>query len=418
MTLHIIELIKETGGSYDEIRNYVFKQNILSSYMSDGRMIFHTSKNTRFNKIKDLTDKNPNIPDNLWMECNGIILDCSDFSNIKPLVIPQCSFISQYNKNIMTTNIYDGLYDIYKIEDGTIINLYYYEKLNSWRIATTRGIDMNNCKFNNITYIDILNEILNKKDIELNTFFGSLNKELCYTFNIKHQSMHKFDNVDGINDNIWFIQAVETSTLELHSDIDILGITKQSLVEDTANFMINKNNEKSLSNYLTKKTVNLGYILKSKNTKLTKIHSNILIESTLMRKIRNLLYDSKYIKMAKDLVIDKETVIIISAYLNINNRDLFIQLFPNYNYMYAILTNITNEQINNIIKYHNKKRCSNNDDSSFFDDITLYLYNNIHKLYNINMINPIYLNQVINNYLINENNITIYVNLYKSMTQL
>jgi len=423
MVLNIIELVKSAPEeSFDVIRNHVFKNDIMSSFMPDGRMIFHTSKNTRFNKIhkeKLQEVSKHNKDDELWLECNGLILDCSDFNNIKPLVIPQCSFISHYDKNIMTKNIYDGLYDIYKIEDGTIINLYYYEKMDSWRISTTRGIDMNNCKFNNISYIEILEEILNKKNIELDQFFESLNKERCYTFNIKHHSIHKFNNINGLNNNMWFIQSVDISTLETYKELDIdyiSEIKKQSLIENTDN-IINKNNEKSVNDYLYKKTINLGYILKSKDPTITQTHSNILIESGLMSKIRQLLYNSKFIKIAKEFDIDKEIITVISAYLNINNRLIFIKLFPEYKSMYNILDNITSEQVNKVLKYYSKiYRLSN--DNTLYDEITVYLYNTINKLYNFSMVNPMYINQLITNYLINDNNITIYVNLYKSMSHL
>jgi hypothetical protein len=295
---------------------------------------------------------------------------------------------------------------------------------------------MNGCKFNDVTYIDILRDVLTKKKIKLDKFFKSLSKERCYTFNIKHHSIHKFDNLNGVNDNIWFIQSVLINYVDQtnasYESTDILGIEYISEIKkpeaiDISQYsknILNTTNEKSTTEYLHNKKINLGYILKSKNTKLTQIHSNILIESNLMRKIRNLMYNSKFIKISNECNIKKNEITAISAYLNINDNIIFIQLFPEYKYLYNILNQITDNQVNKVIQYYNKQNLlnindisDNNTNNRDCDKITLFLYNSINRLYNVNMINPIYLKQVISNYLINESNLSLYVRLYKETYQ-
>lgn len=418
MALNVITFINSLSPkSIDNIRISLFEKGINSSSMIDGRMIFHTSKSSRFNKINEKVVHDDTNTE-LWKECNGLILDCSDIDNIKPLVIPQYSFISHYDKNILQKFISDGLYDVYKIEDGTVINLYYYENNECWTISTNRGIDMNNCKFNDISYIKMLEDVLYKKNIEIDKFFESLNKETCYTFNIKHNSIHKFNNNEGINNNIWFLQSVHIPTLTRNNNLDIDYISEIKNQESTEynEKIINKYSEKSINDYINKNNINLGYILKSKNPELTHIHSNILIESNLMRKIRQLLYNNKFIKMSNKFDIDRKSLTVIDAYLNINNSNLFINLFPEYKYMYDILHDMTNSQINNIMNYHVSQKFLYSNET--INNISLYLYTGINKLYNINMINPLFINQIITNYLINSKNIDIYIDLYKLRNEL
>ncbi len=86
----LMDFVKSMEGkSPCDIRQEAFKKRIQSSYnQDDGRMIFYTSKNARFDKV----DRQQ-----LWLECNGYVVDTI---NMKPLVIPMLSFKSNVNPNI------------------------------------------------------------------------------------------------------------------------------------------------------------------------------------------------------------------------------------------------------------------------------------------------------------------------------
>lgn len=120
--------------------------------------------------------------------------------------------------------------------------------------------------------------------------------------------------------------------------------------------------------------------------------------------------------MSNKFDIDRKSLTVIDAYLNINNSNLFINLFPEYKYMYDILHDMTNSQINNIMNYHVSQKFLYSNET--INNISLYLYTGINKLYNINMINPLFINQIITNYLINSKNIDIYIDLYKLRNEL
>ena len=422
-------IIKETNDAeinlqnLTTIRTEIYKKGISSLFLKDGRMIFYTSKQSRFNKWKEnkyssngiIEKMEENIissddREKLWLECNGLILNCNNIKNIIPLVIPQASFISHYDKNIVNKNINKNLYNIYRIENGTMINIYQYD--NNWVISTNRGIDMNN------TYSNILIEILNIKNISTHDFFNSLDKNSCYTFNIQHHSIHKFNNIN----NIQFIQSINLLNQIINKNPVkniVKNISMQMIIPYQSNDIytiltnINNINRNSLNNYLYNGNIELGYILKSNNKELTGVHSNIILESSLLKKIRQMLYDSKYIKLSKKYDISKDTIIIITSYLDINNNSIFIKLFPNYVNSYNLLNNMTASVINNIINYSKSIKTNDIPKQKMFTNITKYLYNNINKLYNIELLNEMHLNSIINNYLINTNNLTLYINLIK-----
>ena len=113
----------------DEKRSIFFKKNIKSSYSKSNieRIIFYP----KFKGYKlDLSDS-------VVRECNGYIFD---IKKNKPLVIPTNVLSNNINYNFIEKNI--NLYNIYKVYDGTIINLYWWDVENSWKISTVKGYDV------------------------------------------------------------------------------------------------------------------------------------------------------------------------------------------------------------------------------------------------------------------------------------
>jgi hypothetical protein len=153
--MDIVKFIKNSGETDPaKIRSLIYKKGILSSYNTDGRMIFHTTVNNRFNQSSDW----------LNLTCNGLIVDINT-CNI--LVIPQINCISNIEMNTVNTYLYHGLYDIYQINDGTIVNMYWWD--NNWVISTTKGYDLTNKKANPTTktYKEMIADILEKNHTRL-----------------------------------------------------------------------------------------------------------------------------------------------------------------------------------------------------------------------------------------------------------
>ena len=218
--LSLMDFIKNMESKLpQDIRQTAFKSRIQSSYcQEDGRMVFYTSKNARF----DSEDKT-----SLWSECNGYVVDTV---NMKPLVVPILSFKSNVNKDTLDRYMGQGLYDIYKVEDGTVINLYWWEYAGKWCISTTRGYDVSDVKWGAKTYTQILGELVKFYGTTLPVFHDSLDKGHCYTFGFKHIDMHPFKEgkMEYIN-KLWFIQSVELETSKVCEDFQgLFGIPNQT----------------------------------------------------------------------------------------------------------------------------------------------------------------------------------------------
>jgi hypothetical protein len=343
----LMEFVKTMESTLpSEIRQIAFKNQIQSSYnQEDGRMIFYTSKNSRFNK-----EEKPYLS-----ECNGYVIDTI---NMKPLVIPINSFKSNINPDTVDIYMGNGLYDIYKVEDGTIINLYWWESANKWCISTTRGYDVSDVKWGTKTYTQILEKLLEFYEINLQTFYDSLNKEHCYTFGFKHESMHPFrEGKKEVINKLWFIQSVELNTKEVCEDFKgMYGILNQKKFVDPLCNNINSKYlfsklSKSLDNFIDRNEVCYGFILKSRDSSLTKSYSNILLESSLLQNIRKLIYHRDLNKYATEMGYNRDLSTIINAYLNPNTCDLFITLFPQYKHVYSDLDIIHDKIVRSVLDY-------------------------------------------------------------------
>ena len=103
-----------------------------------------------------------------------------------------------------------------------------------------------------------------------------------------------------------------------------------------------------------------GYLLRSNDIINMGIYSNILLESTLLQKIRQLYYDSNINKQNKLLNYNRDTFINIDAYLSINKVELFFKcIFPQYIQNYDKLENITKTLASDIVIFAQSKSTDN-----------------------------------------------------------
>ena len=160
-----------TKKSLVDKRKIFFEKHIKSSYVDDSdgiRIIF-------FPKSRG---PNLNLNDPVARECNGLIFKLSD-NKPKLLVVPP-QLLSQY---INYKYIYKNWenYNIYKIQDGTSINMYWWESKEnpSWRISTAKAYDATGLTWNSgSTYKEIFESILTDKfNILPETFYNKLDKK-------------------------------------------------------------------------------------------------------------------------------------------------------------------------------------------------------------------------------------------------
>jgi len=264
-------------------------------------------------------------------EANGLILE---FGTWKPLMVPPKMMIKYVDKNYLENNLDN--YQIYEVEDGTIINFYQYD--NRWVFSTRKGFDMAGVGWLGMSYLTALHECLQEYGLSVEEFFAKLNKEHCYTFGIKHPNWHKFKS----EKKIWFVQSVnlcEKDARYLHacdlSPFDIIPgqkfLTKK--IKDVNEIFESATN--AYREYEEKKDIRYGYILRSKNYE--KGFYDVLIESSLYASIKRFLYDKPDKKeLTRDVVLE---------YFMSYDAQLFVELYPKYKPSYTIFMNILNQVI-------------------------------------------------------------------------
>jgi len=302
-------------------RKELYQQGIKTSY-NEEVMIF-----SRMRSAKN------SLNNEFIQECNGLILEQGTW---KPLVVPPRSLRFNINTEASNKYLHQGLYHIYKVQDGTCFNLYYYN--NKWVISTTSGHTMNSVTWaQDKSYQTIVEECLAGLGLTWETFTTQLNQSHCYSFGFRHPLMHKFcENAEAPTHKLWFIQSVclvDSDEYLWTNDASPIAVIPTQEVETS---LINnlrelyKISSSALQDYLDYKTVCYGFILRSVNVAQTGEHSDLYIESSLMRTIRRIWYENNIIEQCHKNNWNKELAITLHAYLDMPNYELFCKLFPAY----------------------------------------------------------------------------------------
>jgi len=344
-------LLNKNESDMEQIRSYLYKnyiktviEKVETDVTDDFRMIFIGNRfKSDFN--------NP-----ITFECNGAVVKYNAINKKwTTLVVPLELFNSQkLLKSEMNKFIMSDSYKLYKVYDGTIVNLYYYG--DSWRISTNKAYDASNLTFiDNKTYNDVLQELfLLYPDFNMD----NLDVNKCYTICFKYDKYHTFIENNFVNQNkLILMQSVdmklfnEENKLVINEDEDIgIPLLEKYNISDYQNI---NNLSQLLNNEITryKRDHNsdhyfpiFGYILRSNNYNKTKNYSNILLESNLMSKIRNLIYNHSFAKKLHfyNILDNNDEVVIDKNYYNMSNLvslkmflvkkdlNLFLSLFPQY----------------------------------------------------------------------------------------
>ncbi len=330
----------QTNGDTDTARRELYRYGVKTSY-SDKVMIFTTQHNAKN------TFNNPYI-----QECNGLVLEKNTW---RPLVVPPRTLRFNINTEASNKFLHQGLYHIYRVQDGTCFNMYYYN--DAWVISTTRGHTMNDVKWaQDKTYQQIIVECLERIGLTWDTFTSQLSKTNCYSFGFKHPLMQKFR--EGSSQDIyriWFIQSVcikedDAAYLWSSDTCPIAIIPTQEILSDVIGNLkeLYKKATNALQDYLDNGNVCYGFILRSVNVAETLDHSDLFIESSLMRTIRKTWYENSLIDLCHKSNWDKELVITLHAYLDSPNYEVFQKLFPNYQEALSSYHTFINELVNNM----------------------------------------------------------------------
>jgi hypothetical protein len=109
--------------------------------------------------------------------------------------------------------------------------------------------------------------------------------------------------------------------------------------------------QNSLNKYLNNKDALYGFLLVSRNKEITGENSNLLLESALLQKLRNVFYHSKFKKLSDTNNYERTKLIVLYNFLDYNNCDIFTRLFPQFNNYITQCKNITDYLVNSVINF-------------------------------------------------------------------
>lgn len=350
---------------------------------------FNYEKN-KYNKIIRIVlriKKNNNIHPLIYYYCNGCVIDTIKW---KLLSAPPMAFNKRQVPDIIESYFKQGLYDVVKVIDGTVVTIYWW--MNRWNISSSNSYDVSSFYWmGDMTYVEIIYDLLTrlhpdaieKNGIQLidNTTidFSNLDKNKSYTIGIRHHNFHPL-LLDP--EYIWNIQNVDLRSYSIEYDNGLIGIPNQQIINATNSIdQLNHINISSMSNALKNEnpTFNYGFILRSKNRLVTKEYSNILLSSALLKKIKKNIYE--YFSNSLKQVINHSNrfdYIAIRNFFNISERNYMLQLYPQLLERFPKYTNCINDTIDCMLIIMKNKQINGNEPLNFPTCIITLAYS-LHK---------------------------------------
>ena len=295
---------KNKNLKYDEIRKMLFNNHVVKSVETNSIHKNASGVGSNDNsKYRIILSKSRKIDNSspIHQECNGLILEHDLSTNEYKIVCLPIKSSNVTNYNHVSINIKKKMcnYNVFKIYDGTIINLYYYN--NKWCFSSHKGFDVTNKIFYIYTYKHIFDMIVEEK---YPTFsYDMLDKNKSYTFCLKYEKYHIFNSFDD-NNSIIYLQSCnikelnENNKLVLERDELPFPIEEQEYriqnIEQiidlckTEYSMYNKSKNSYYRNY--EYTPTFGFLLKKKKGD----GENIIIHTSLYVNIKNTIYNNAF----------------------------------------------------------------------------------------------------------------------------
>jgi hypothetical protein len=301
--------------------------------------------------------------------CNGLVLEMSTW---KPLSIPPRQYITSIDTDMTNAALIHDLYDVFAIEDGTTVTFYYWNGV--WRISTSNGIDVANVKWNMKTYSEVISETVS---MPFEEFCARLDPASCYTIGFRHPDFHPFE-IEGRAMHAWSIQSTNLES-GIVSYEAFGGLKTQTCLEGVNNVRaLYKKLPRALKDYLGGRSINFGYFLRPKYCSEVKQNSNnplknlphIMLESSLLKEIRDRHYSRHITKEAAIMKYDRVKYLILKAYTS-PNAYTFISLFPCYASSF--------EQLNRVVKGVAHAVVNENADG-MYDEIVRKIRDNMQNL--------------------------------------
>jgi hypothetical protein len=336
-------------------------------------------------------------------------------------------FNPKYNLKTISKSL--SQYEFIRARDGTTVTLYYFD--NKWCMSSSNGYEINTYLWMGpLSYEAAFKDVATKYP---EFSFDRLDKSKCYTIGFRHNDFHPLLTDPS---SAWFIQSVDLNTLVVSFD-ESIGLPFQEKVKITNSDQFYKELHElreSLNNYVhsargngANPTIRYGLILRGK-FETRGSSANVFLESELMKRIRQLMYNLPKEKTTK-MTIDNNNRLeysILRAYLNYTSaRYTFINLFPQYASQYEKYSNIINKLVTRIVQSYRNKNVhavvvkkmngsgsntnNNNEDktSSYIDKLTSAFIEHLNQNERVNAFDPQSKN-IIHDYIVDPKYIDLY----------
>lgn len=260
-----------------------------------------------------------------------------------PVSIPPRPPSTEYTNQELITVLDDQHTVVREARDGSTVTLYWHK--DKWVISTHKGYEVNKFTWFGRTWQEVLDEVFAK--VLPGFDYNQLDKDHCYTLGFKHSAFHpfreKYDGNNIVECSAWFIRSVNMKTFDINREnsSDLSDLKPQNIVNRTyhqlimdAKFAADSFGETGHANY--------GYIV-------TNNGKNYLIESMLMKGIRNIFYSKRFNNLDKS--IDKVTYVAIYAFLDNKLYKTCSTLFPQFNNLFKSLDDILQRITEKILIY-------------------------------------------------------------------
>ena len=370
------------GRVSDALANFLEElndcQNLgeMKSFLQENRSInYHwhiTDKENQNRGLLIVSAKKSAEPTELHKSLCGTIFNF-DFKRKFPFVIsiipPQTAFDrTDFGKILHSSNA-----KLYRLHDGSMINLHYNDIADhklGWVVSTTNGCYMNDVKWSELTFMELIIVCLASRNITID----NLNKSSTYSFICKHPSMHP------LVDKPEFVVIASTDPNLPVDDAEVPISDFKTLSLEC---------EQALDNYTDGCVPHYGYIVRND-------HTTAVLKSTLMKFIFDyhhnvpqfLLQDPRR-KKWQDL----------RGYMSINNA-VYAKIFKSqqqFNEFDAKFATL----VQKIITYHHMATKPNT------DPLVVGIYEYVHKMITID--SPIGV-KLLKDLIIHPNRLSSYLN--------
>lgn len=333
----------------------------------------------------------------LCTECNGVVIDARIWT---PLAIPPRAFNFRYNARAVNEFLGKDLFDIIPIPDGTVVTLYPWDsgappqrlsRSGLWALASSNGYDVSTLKWMGpYPYAEIFYRVAEQypdfiSQVKMTIIGGkgepgpflhcdNLDRTKCYSVGFRH---HNFHPMTWDPMRMWQIQytTIGDDVLTTYNDDEggLPGIPWQStvspstLTEDGQPIPLTLERLRELclpairdakrlaaeATAVAAQKPNYGFILRSKDPTITGEHSDFLVESPLLRKIRRILYQRPSRAIRNDLNHEVRLEYnIIRTFLTAVEREDCVALFPGWKAKFNAYEEFVSNVVHNIIHMH------------------------------------------------------------------